>query len=141
MATGAAAILAAAVAGYGIWSYFRANQDDTKTTTTEAMAPQEALKYFIDKAHEEIKTLYKTEALARSQNVSDVRYKTCYALLRGGTTFEGVIEINFSLKTASEDVFVDYKGDKVHSLVINGQRVTDGEPFHDHRVFFDKKHL
>ena len=99
---------------------------------------------FTDAAAEGIKTLYKTEAIKRSQEVSDVSYRLAYALLRGGETFHGYIEVQFSLTDASaksDDIFLDYRGKELLSLVINGKQVTEGTPFHDHRIYLPKSHL
>ena len=70
-------------------------------------------KHFEDAAADEIKTLYKQEAFERSRLVSDVEYKLAYALIPGGTTFEGNVVINFNLNedgAKSDSVFLDYKG-------------------------------
>ena len=61
------------------------------------MKAPEAFKFFVDAAHDEIKTLYKNEAFKRSEEVSNVNYKLSYSLLRGGETFEGQVEVNFTL--------------------------------------------
>ena len=99
---------------------------------------------FTDTAADGIKTLYKTEANKRSEAVSDVSYRLAYALLRGGEHFHGYIEVKFSLSDASatsDDIFLDYRGKELQSLVINGQAVTTGTPFHDHRIYLPKEHL
>jgi len=62
-------------------------------------------------------------------------------LLRGGKNFHGQVEVKFSLSAESaksDNIFIDYKGHKVLKLVINGTKVTDGEPFREHRVYFRK---
>ena len=99
---------------------------------------------FIDANAEGVKTLYKKEAFKRSSEVQDVFYKLAYALNRGGDTFEGQVIINFSLTSEgknSDDIFVDYRGKSLHTLEINGTTITQGEPFHDHRIYFDKQWL
>ena len=76
--------------------------------------------------------------------MSDVSYKTAYALLRGGDKFHGQIEIKFSLTeeaALSDDIFVDYKGERISDLVVNGIKVAKGTPFRDHRIYFPKDHL
>ena len=68
---------------------------------------------FTDASADGVKTLYKTEAIKRSQEVSDVSYRLAYALLRGGETFHGYVEVNFTLTEASsksDDIFLDYRG-------------------------------
>jgi hypothetical protein len=65
-----AGVSAIAVISYGIWSYFKAmpkpaEKEVKPTTEGEKLSPEEAFKYFQDAAHEQIKTLYKTEALKR----------------------------------------------------------------------------
>lgn len=71
-------------------------------------------------------------------------YKLAYALNRGGETFEGQIEIKFSVGAdfvKADDIFVDYKGKYVRRLEINGNKVTQGNPFRDHRIYFEPKYL
>ena len=36
---------------------------------------------------------------------------------------------------------MDYRGEKVLNLVVNGTKVKEGEPFRDHRVYFPKQDL
>jgi hypothetical protein len=100
-----AAVTALAVAGYGIWAYMKQQNtaaDDTKPETLTAgdkMSPEEAIKhFFVDTAPaDDLKTLYRTEAMKRSEQVKDVSYRLAYALNRGGGTFQGQVEVTFSL--------------------------------------------
>ena len=88
---------------------------------------------FVDPTAEGVKSLYRTEAFSRSTYVENIRYRIAYALLRGGETFHGLSKINFTLSAQSikdiekndhkDIVFVDYRGEKVFSLVINGKKV------------------
>jgi hypothetical protein len=58
--------------------------------------------------------------------VSDVRYQIAYSLPRGGETFEGNVNVWFNLTAEgaqSGDIYVDYRGEKVHSLQINGTQI------------------
>lgn len=96
---------------------------------------------FVDANAEGVKTLYRTEAFERSENVSNVKYRIAYALLRGGERFHGQSKIWFDLKEVTDKVFVDYRGEKLLSLKVNGTHITEGAPFHDHRIYFDKQHL
>ena len=137
-----------ALVGYGIWAYVRApapGEEEPKETEDKSItALEESFKFFSDPTTKEVKTLYKTEADKRSEQVSDVSYRLAYALNRGGETFHGKVEVSFSLTKQSaeaDDIFVDYRGDKVHSLEINGNSVTTGNPFRDHRIYFDKQFL
>ena len=73
----------------------------------------------------------------------NVSYKLAYALPKGGETFEGKVEIKFDINekyswSENEEIFVDYRGEKIHSLVVNGTQITSGEPFHDHRIFIKR---
>jgi len=43
--------------------------------------------------------------------------------------------------TLSDNIFVDYRGEKVHAIIVNGHRVTTGNPFREHKVFFPQEHL
>ena len=79
----------------------------------------------------------------RSNDVGNVHYKVALALLRGGKTFHGHVEIKFNLykDIPMHDVFVDYKGSKVLKLVVNGEHVKTGTPFRDHKIIFPIKLL
>jgi aminopeptidase N len=41
----------------------------------------------------------------------------------------------------SDDIFVDYKGERISELVVNGTKVAKGAPFRDHRIYFPREHL
>lgn len=158
----AATTAAAALIGYGIWAYSRSSNQQpgeegeqiTKAGTGQSglsqslrsvtLERQAAVTSFVDAAQDGVKTLYKAEAIKRAGEVSDVSYRLAYALLRGGETFEGQVQVTFTLtadSAKSDSIFVDYRGEKVHSLVINDQSVAKGNPFRDHRVYFDPTYL
>ena len=99
---------------------------------------------FKDLSGDEHKFLFKNESIQRAKDVSDVSYKLALALIRGGKTFHGHVLINFSLNSqsaASDGIFVDYHGEKVHSLHVNGKQVMEGSPYRDHRIYFPKEML
>jgi len=87
---------AIAVVGYGIWSYVSTSgteesaQDSLKKQKTVL---EEAQSFFTDEAKDEIRSLYKTDAISRAKFVSDARYRLAYAFLRGGKTFEGKVTV------------------------------------------------
>ena len=61
------------------------------------------------------------------------------ALLRGGKTYQGHVEIKFTLTATSaksDQIFVDYRGEQVLALWINGEQVLEGTPFRGHRIYF-----
>jgi hypothetical protein len=94
---------------------------------------------FNDAEAREHKFISKADCEARSKAITDVNYTLALALLRGGKTFHGDVKIAFTLKEVPADgLFVDYKGKMVLRLVVNGTRVMKGNPFRDHRVYFDK---
>ena len=76
-------------------------------------------------------------------------YKLAYALYRGGNSYEGKVQIGFDLTQSFQDlltknpenapkqIFIDYKGEKIHKLVVNGTQVVSGDPFHDHRIHIE----
>lgn len=137
---------AIAVIGYGIWAYVSAAEADQPQDKIgkHVSVIEEAHKFFEDTDKEAKQTLYKTEAFKRSDMVSDVSYKLAYALNRGGETFQGHVEMKFTLShdsCKSDDIFVDYRGDKVHILNINGKILSGGNPFHGHRIHFPKEYL
>ena len=88
---------------------------------------------FVDPSTEGVKSLYRTEAFDRSSYITNVHYQISYALYRGGENFHGMSKIRFSVeaddlanmesKGHKDIVFVDYRGDKVTSLVINDQKI------------------
>jgi len=93
---------------------------------------------FTDPDYDKQKTLYRSDAIERSKYVSDVQYELALAMLRGGQTFFGQVSIVFTLKDGfndSKSIFIDYKGKKVLSLIINGQKVESGDPFRDHKIY------
>ena len=99
---------------------------------------------FRDATAAEHKYLFKAESIQRAKDVSNVSYKLTLALLKGGKTFHGHVSINFDLSaesSKSDNIFVDYKGKKLQKLVINGRRVTDGNPFREHRIYLPEKLL
>ena len=86
----------------------------------------------------DIVPLWEKEAMQRSKDISNVSYKLAYALLRGGETFHGQVEINFTLNQPSDTIFADYKGEKVHKIIVNGQTVEDPKAYRNHKIYFPK---
>jgi len=41
----------------------------------------------------------------------------------------------------SDNIFIDYRGEKVRKLVINDLEIWANDPFHDHRIDFPKDFL
>jgi len=88
---------------------------------------------FVDPKLDENHFLTKVDALARSDNISKVDYKLAVSMLKGGETFHGIVNINFTLQKVDEkSVFIDYKGKLVNSFVVNGQQVKDPTVFDSH---------
>ena len=116
---------AALAVSYVLYSYLLTKPVERDEQGNVDMS-KEVESFFIDKAAAEQKTLYKKEAMQRSQDVSDVHYKLSYALIRGGANYHGQVEITFKLtkEAANSDrIFVDYRGDQVRKLEINGKIV------------------
>jgi hypothetical protein len=101
-----AAGAAIAVAGYGVYSYMAQDKDGgageggTEQPATEAELAEgrspalrkqvsERFEFFTDAGYDKPHSLKKEEADKRSGQVSNVSYKTAYALLRGGDNFHG----------------------------------------------------
>ena len=86
-------------------------------------------------------TLYKKEALLRSEKIDNVSYRLVYAMLPGGKTFRGQVEISFNLKETLNDgsmtewAFLDYKGAAVHWVTNNGKDITGSTVFKDDRIY------
>ena len=89
------------------------------------------ISFFKDEGKDELRTLYCKDALYRSSYIHDVKYRIAYALLPGGKTFHGSVQISFELdEIPSENTFLDYTGQKVFLLEINGNKVSfDEKPF------------
>lgn len=87
-----------------------------------------------------MKTLYKTDAIKRASLVSDISYEIAYALHRGGNTFVGHVKIKFVM-SQFEDTFLDYKGETVHWIKVNGQEITDYNPFENDKIILKKNPL
>ena len=120
--------LATAAAAYTLYSYANASSANNSYDFIE----------FVDPSKDEQKTLYKKEAIKRSRDISNVSYALAYALLRGGDNYHGQVNIQFTLREGADlsDVFVDYRGEKVLRLEVNGSTVTEKGVFRDHRVYF-----
>lgn len=105
-----------------------------------------------EEPHEVKATLYKSEALVRSKAFSDLHYRVAFALLPGGKTFRGQVEIDFKLlreiKKESDDepdwAFLDYTG-TVHSVENNGKKVDaileDKLSYKKDRIYFNPDNL
>ena len=86
--------------------------------------------YFEDPEYSSNKYLSKIEAENRSQVVSDVSYVLALGLIKGGTTFNGKVTIDYTLSKKSPAyaegsdnsncLFIDYKGKFIKSITING---------------------
>ena len=48
---------------------------------------------------------------------------------------------NIDTKDPHGDIFIDYQGEKIHRLSINGKDITTGDPFHDHRIYLPRDQL
>ena len=117
LAASAAALVAVGTAVY-LYSYSGSStateKDDENVIVVEVDE---------DEAAQKIKpTLYKKEAMARSKCFSDLHYRIVYAMLPGGKTFRGQVEVKFKLlkeikkdEDGEEWAFLDYRG-KVHQV-------------------------
>jgi len=63
--------------------------------------------------------------MKRSQLVSDISYELAIALLRGGDNFHGSVQIQFSIndsyKEDEDEIFIDYKGERILDIFVNGK--------------------
>jgi len=78
--------------------------------------------------------LYKTEALYRSKLVRNPYYMIALSLLPGGLNFEGQVIVNFDLSLVSSDIFLDFEGSKVLSIVVNGKEAMFPDLFSEHKI-------
>jgi aminopeptidase N len=86
-------------------------------------------------------SLYKTEAMKRSQLISNVKYDLflAYGLKN---EFKGRIILKFKLNSEDfedGDLFLDFHGKAIAGVKINGDKVDC--KFENHRIYFPKKHL
>lgn len=79
----------------------------------------------------------KTEAFNRSENVSNVSYQLAISVKKGGGVFNGVVVVAYQQKSIHEGLFIDYNGQRVKSLRVNGAFVkADAQNvFIRHKIF------
>jgi len=97
-------------------------------------------KYDQDFVKENI-SLYKTEAMRRSELINDVKYKLflSYGLSEG---FRGMLTSDFNLKTEDfkeNEIFLDFQGQAIAALKVNGEKVDF--KFENQRIFVPKDSL
>src|SRR5688572_27101078 len=85
-----AGIATGAVMAQVLYNYYKSKPDQPNITIEE--------KGFTDANYEEQKNLYKTEAFIRSEIISEVNYKIALALLKGGESFHGQVEVTFTMR-------------------------------------------
>lgn len=127
MATAAAL----AAAGYLLYSNMSTDKQDAGILKGKG---------FKDEGKDQLRTLYKTEAAKRAELISDVSYRIAYALLRGGKTFLGQVKVQFTMSTV-DDTFLDYAGETVHWIKVNGKSVEDYNPFANDKITIKKELL
>lgn len=125
--------MATAVAGYAAYSYM--GQPAAASTASKS-----ASSGFKDEGTDSLRTLYKTEANKRSKMIQDVSYRIAYALIRGGKTFHGQVQVKFTL-TEMDDTFLDYAGESLSWVKVNGQEITDYNPFANDKINIKKELL
>ena len=103
-------VAAALAVGYGVYTFMQTAEPAGDTSPGAAPVVQKQHFTFTDPDCPDIVPLWEKEAMQRSKDISNVSYKLAYALLRGGETFHGQVEINFTLNQPSDTIFADYKG-------------------------------
>ncbi|CAI2382602.1 unnamed protein product [Moneuplotes crassus] len=86
-------------------------------------------------------SLYRTEAMRRSEIVSDVRY-TLFMSYGLEESFRGKLTTQFKLNTTEfeeSELFFDFQGEAIAALEVNDERVDF--KFEDQRIFFPKETL
>lgn len=138
VAAGAAALaISAAVYFYAYSGSSSKPEESAAVTVDEEVKQSEKQEEAKTAETKEVKaTLYKSEALERSKCFSDLHYRISFALLPGGKTFRGQVEVDFKLlreiKGTEEEsnwCFLDYTG-QVFKVLNNGKEVEikRGEP-------------
>jgi aminopeptidase N len=77
--------------------------------------------------------LTREEALARSRQVSSVEYQLYFEFAEGSRSYDGRVKLTFDLRSAPPSLFLDFQGDQLKSLSINGQKVA-GASIRNYRV-------
>ena len=77
--------------------------------------------------------LTREEALARSQQVSSVAYRLYFEFAEGARSYDGRAQLSFDLRSVPSSLFLDFQGDQLKKLSINGQIVEDAA-ISKHRV-------
>ncbi len=73
-------------------------------------------------------------ARARSEQIADVSYEVGFDLEPGSDSAEGTVAISFTLTGNGLPVIVDFDGEALYSLTVNGQRVEPIERIANHAV-------
>jgi hypothetical protein len=79
-----------------------------------------------------------------ASQVVNVSYKLAYAIIRNGELFHGSVLIKFGLNAKpmpGDYFFLEFKGEKVVSIVTNGEVCDVGSTFRGKRIMFDPKML
>ena len=83
--------------------------------------------------------LSEIEAQQRAQRVSDAAYALQLSLIKGAPTYDGQVDIQFSLQDPDQGVFLDCTAKSIHSLSVNG---LDADINHQrNRLYLDAAHL
>ncbi len=95
----------------------------THNSTRDDLAASESLNILKDKA------LSQASAEWRARQVSDVKYNLETTVNDSGDTFSGIQNIQFQLagkakSLVAEDLMVDFQGGEIHSLILNGEKLT-----------------
>src|SRR5262245_4022200 len=61
------------------------------------------------------------EAEARAARVSYVDYELAFTLLAEALDYSGETSISFSVSSLDDPLFIDYKGERITRLVVNGR--------------------
>ena len=121
--------------------------EEEKKQEPEEEKKEEEWLGFEDPEYSSNKYLSKIEAENRSQVVSDVSYVLALGLIKGGTTFNGKVTIDYTLSKKSPAyaegsdnsncLFIDYKGKLIKSITINGKVIPRNTPnlWINHRIY------
>ncbi len=84
--------------------------------------------------------LTREEARLRAMQVSSVDYRLHFRFVRGSGQYDGEAEVAFSLKSVPDRLFLDFQGDRLTKLRINGQSI-ERPVIENHRVYLKPEYL
>ena len=93
---------------------------------------------YSDKEHDKHSSLKDMEAEARKAFIKSVSYDLTLAL-PAGKSFEGIVKVSFNIEDTSDAIFLDYYGDEILRMYINGKCVDPSRYFYRHHLLISRE--